>query len=94
MHLKNPMPLSKRLRANFTSGAMAVRAATAVTAAPATAVHEAAPAVRVAPEIRAALRLRSAPHGASTRSVHAFILFLDWFGEPAFASRRQQAMPL
>lgn len=75
------MPLSKRLRVNFTSGAMAVRAATAVTAAPAIAVHAAAPAVRAAPHLRAALRLRAAPHGTS-RSVHAFILFLDWFGEP------------
>ena len=81
VRLENPMPLSKRLRVNFTSGAAAVQAVTATTAAPVTAVHESAPAVRAASHLRAALRLRAAPHGTS-RSVHAFILFLDWFGEP------------
>ena len=75
--------MSNRLRNNFTSGAAVSRAVpiavpvAQASMAPATEAAHAGPAEAV----RAVLRLHAAPHG-SARSVHAFILFLDWFGEP------------
>lgn len=39
--------------------------------------------------VQAGHDVHAAPHGTS-RSVHAFIVFLDWFGEPCASAHRTQ----